>query len=499
MSSERETKIEDNVVDNVQHTETLETSHEIGTDEELLHKNIEKEKQEEERIRTIATMDSSVTAKTIEEETSSFLDMPPVYLNIDTKSFGNSRSNPFFEIKKRVLDSKNTFEDRTQGLRYMQRIPHIKRSPNCIECALSILNDDQYPIRDRYVFFANNDKYVKLDYDIVNACHKYFFNNFDTKFKTPLEYKILSAQYLLTQHCENQNDIDEVQNFLIELSIDKDSQINYRAECADILSRAGYGDVREVGHQVIRELGSLYEVNKRTTIYSNLENVHDSTITEQLLNSLKSLITSVTTTKNAGDIYDRLAELTKHDERADTILKSFQRIVIDTAKYENLNVCDIMCLVWQKIITSSSKHELEKRFVEELYEMYNTCSSGHLSRLLNILSGFFEDITPVKISYNQQLRSNVFARLSFYMKSLSQDIQDQLVKEMTSEDKSTIEEFIISYDPKDELQKEFKEYIDKNEFDNCYKKALNDFFGIEEKLSIIKEEDAESSKYKLEE
>lgn len=444
----------------------------------VLQAKIEEEKNKE-LLREIATLDSSVVYKTIEEETASFDNMPSVFLGLATKTFGNSINNPFFELMEKVMNKDTSFEDRTQGLRYMQRIPHIKREKNCIKCALEILNDDRYPIFDRFKFFANNDKFVKLDYDIVNACHKYFFENFDQKFKTPLEYKILSSQYLLTQYSLTLKDIEDIQSFLISIAKDKNVPINYRAECADVLSRAGYNNAKDIGNEVIEELGSLYSINKRNTIYSNLQNVHDTTITKQLLECLSSLIQTIVPTKHAGEIYEILVELTKRDERSETIIKSFQRILIDTARYENITMCDIMCLVWEKIHTSDNRIELEKRFIDELFEMYDTCSSGHLSRLLNILSGFFEDITPLKISYDQQLRSNIFAHYTLSLKSLSLDIQNDITEEMTSEYKPTILEFIFSYSPEKDLFEEFKEFINKEDYDKIYKKAECDFFGIE--------------------
>ncbi len=445
-------------------------------DLELVKEAIEHEKESCQLMKKIAEMD---TAPTLEDQTASFENLPPVFLGISTTTFGNTRDNPFFKLKEKVMNIYTSFEDRTQGLRYMQRIPHIKREKNCIECSITILCDEKYPIRDRYKFFANNDKYVKLDYDIVNACHKYFFNNFE-KFKAPLEYKILSAQYLINQHVETIDDIERIQGFLINIAKDVSEQINYRAECADILSRSGYNNGKDIGNEVIRELGSLYDVNKKTTIYSNLENVHDATITKQLLDSLNSLIQTVESTKHAGEIYEDIVELTKNDDRSHIICESFQRVLIDTAKYEDLTMCDIMCLVWEKIITSSSKQELQKRFLDELFEMYQTCSSGHLSRLLNVLSGFFDDITPVKISYAQQLRSNIFAHYTLSLKSLSHELQEDIVKEMTLNEKPTIHEFIFSYSPQRDLQEEFSNFMSREEYNEVYKKAEKDYFGIVE-------------------
>ena len=395
------------------------------------------------------------------------------------------------------MDPSKSWEDRTLAVRYMDKIPHIYRVPNCIEAAICIVSDKQYNFEDRYRFFANNEKLVKLSYEVVNSCHRYVYDNFESlsDHKLPLTYKILSAQYHLTQFPSDTYDVEGVQKFLLDIARDKDTEINYRAEAADILDRTGYGDYKRLGREVINELGDLYNDNQRKTIYTNLQNVHDVTVTKKVIDTLRQLMNTTTkeasestlttsnflTDNNSGDIYTRIIELTREDNRKDSIIESFQRILIDTAKYEGLNMVDILLLVWEKICSSDSKPELEKRLLDELHEMDKTCSSGHLSRIINVLSGFFDDIQPVKISFPDQLRTNVFARYTTAMRSLGQHEQDTILQEMTSEDKPTIEDFIFSYSPIDELREEFvPEYMTLEEFEVCFRQAERNFFGYKD-------------------
>ncbi len=69
---------------------------------------------------------------------------------------------------------------------------------------------------------------------------------------------------------------------------------------------------------------------------------------------------------------------------------------LDNALYTayNFNLKNIMNYVWTFINNSnkvSNKVELEKRLIEEMREMNNTCSSGYLTRFANIFSGFLEN------------------------------------------------------------------------------------------------------------
>jgi hypothetical protein len=58
-----------------------------------------------------------------------------------------------------------------------------------------------------------------------------------------------------------------------------------------------------------------------------------------------------------------------------------------------------------------------KRLFEELEDMSGTCSSGFLSRLVNVVSGFDENLS-IRISWQDQIISNFVARLN----SLAQKI-----------------------------------------------------------------------------
>lgn len=468
-----------------------------------LEKNIEKidsvdsldiqdefEKINEENIKTKLQSIAELEKKSLDTNgkigiiQSSYEGMPVIFNGLNVANFGMSSSifkNPFYKLKEIAMNFTNLWEDRTQSVRYMQKIPHINRDRTCIESTISIISDPQYPFEHRYHFFSNNEAIIKLNYEIVNACHKYIYENFENLSvnKVPLIYKILSAQYLLTQFPLGTYDSEDVQKFLEHIARDKNMEINYRAECADILERTGYGNYKKIGKEVIQELGDLYTENKKNTIYTNAQNVHDTSVNKQVISTLRHLIENVSTGRNTGEIYERLVELTKTDDRKDIILSSFRRIIIDTAIYEGISICDILLLVWEKICTSENKIELEKRLTEELFDMSNTCSTGHLSRIINILSGFIKDVEPVNISFSDQLRANVFARYTSYLKTLNQQEQEIIIEEMSSDNKETINEFIFSYSPRDELYEEFvPKYLTEEEFCKEYKKAEGDFFGL---------------------
>lgn len=416
--------------------------------------------------------------------------IPALFHGLNTIEFGSSQNNPFFAIKKIAMDPEKSWDDRTQAVRYMQKIPHIHRDSQSIEATLSIIDTIKFDIKQRYYFFSNNDAIIKLNYEIVNASHLHVYNNFDKLSENQiLLYKILSAQYLLTRFPIGTYDSDGVQTFLFDLANDENQSIEYRANCADILDRQGYGEYKKKGRMIIENMGSLYQQNRTKTIYTNSQNVHDHTITESVIETLRHIIGTTKTTRSIQEIHDFITNysyeekpisepLLCSDSRQSVVLNSFQRIVIDTSIYEGITLSDILLFVWEIIQTHEHKKELENRLIEELFEMDKTCSTGVLSRILNTLSGFV-NTNISKISYTDQLRTNVFARYASMIVKLPKFNYETIITEMTAEEKPTIEEFIITYSCRDELFDEFvPKYVNETDFNKTFQKSENDFFGI---------------------
>ena len=404
-------------------------------------------------------------------------------MEIETKTFGNSINNPFLKLYESVISDKYDYDDKCQGVRYMQRIHYTGGMKYCIEATLSILKDDKYPFNKRYYFFSNNDAYVKLDYEIVNECHRYVYENFE-QFNAPLLYKLLSAQFILAHFVPTEYDRIKLEDFLLSVAEDKEQTINYRAECSDILYNYGIEKhYVESATRIIKELGELYTQNKSSTIYTNIQNVHDTTINKTIINTLRELIQQIKSKRHSGEVLEIIRNKYSYLDktRMDKILSSLERIMIDTAKYEMLSISDILVLVWEFICQSEHKDNLEYRLIQELEDMDETCSTGHLSRILNVLSGYFSE-SVVQISLNDQLRSNIFARYTKLIKMLSEDTQDKINSELISDDisqKDSIKMFLLDYNIEETLYREFvvETNMDVIEFYKTYEKSMDDYFG----------------------
>ena len=93
-------------------------------------------------------------------------------------------------------------------------------------------------------------------------------------------------------------------------------------------------------------------------------------------------------------------------------------------------------------------------------------------------------MVPIYVNPDLKLRSNVFARLGKYLRTLSLRDQDMILAEISDSDskKETAIEFMNFCSAKEELEDEFVKtnLIDQASFDEIYKRCSNDFIGIQE-------------------
>lgn len=391
---------------------------------------------------------------------SSFEALPFKFHDIETRLLGipvdKSEEHPIFKLYKYSI-SDIPFEDKCQAIRYMQRCPHIKKYELCISSLTELLKDKSISFESKFKFFSNNDAYIKLDYEIVYAGHKWVFQN-----DSPLLYKVLSGQYLLS----NTNDeelLNKIQEELLSISKDKNIEMYYRIECADILFRLGYSKYKKWGKALIKLLG-------KSTVGEHKINVH-TILNESMTNTLRTLLDKSINNNDIDQIY-----LFLKNTLNDNLIEAFNYISIDTLKYEGKTLIEILAHLWNYILNSKNKKELEQRLLEELSDMNGTCTSGYITRLLNVVSGYLEK--NISITFVEQLRMNVYARMKYNIKTLSNDMQNIILAEMGNLNHQNIDDFLFSYSPKEELWEEFKSHMDKDEFERIYKKSVEEYFGI---------------------
>jgi hypothetical protein len=432
---------------------------------------------------------------------SSFAHLPPKFLGIDTRTFGKTSSlyfdkdkpHPFLLLKEFSMNSSTTIDDRLQCMRYMIHIPYINGHEHCMEACKVILEDENIEVNKRFYFFANNDKYFKLTDQLVYDLHP-FFLKLGIQRKYPLSMLLISARYILSFYPDESQDRDDTLDFVLDLIDDKQQTENIRGECADILYSFGREEEAIYGVKILQELGYMDQDLQKTTLYTNRQNVHDKTINDSVRRTINSLHKEYLKTSKENLlgqctleflhklVYDEFKVDEQDSLLREKIQQFFVRVMTDPTKFENLTLCDIFLLVLTKVqsLQGAIKEECYKRIIEEIEDSSDTCHTGYVSRLVNVLSGFVEGEDYIlTIDPRDELRSAVFARVNTAIANLPIYLKEDVTNSLWGDDKSVFNEFLGLYGEtiKDELIEEYKNILTEKEVNEIYEKSIKKFQG----------------------
>jgi len=432
----------------------------------------------------------SVKKDEYSQQMGTFEYLPVNFLGINTSTFTDSyiqdgKEHPFLSLKSYAMNNSVSFEDRIQCVRYMCFIPFKDHVEHCVEASKTIIENDNYDIYNRYFFFANNSRNTKLDGHVVHHLHPYFFS-LSKERNYPLELTLMTARYIIDQYDYLSDERNLVLEYILDVADDKNESIYARSECADILLTLGEGNEIIFAEQVIEELGDLYNENKNKTIYTNAQNAHNETINENTRNIVRALYKEYLKTKSYNDlvktsyedIHKELSEIDKSPETHDKLHNFFYRVMTDPFRFERLSLSDIVLLVYYKICSFKDKTELMKRFLEEILDCDNTCTTGYFTRIVNALNGFINNKDLCfNINPKDELRSVIFARINRNIRSLPEKTRESVLEAVEEGNFGVFEEFMDYYSPEDEIRKEYTGLIEEEEFKLLFDKCVREFMG----------------------
>ena len=390
------------------------------------------------------------------------------------------------------------------------------------------------------------DKILKV---YIEGIYSYILCNFSDR------YKIIASQYLLQTRLSD----DYIINILYSISSNIDNNYNTRADACDVILHYGTDEQKKNTMIILRELSG----NVKGTIYENKQNVHivelDKSVKE-IIDKLFSMDIEVkrdgeerhnpsgydtndedndyeataetetkveteataeneTTVENEATVETETVECKKtttidniesillltFPQQSEEIKTSLFRITIDNTLYNTHNLSSILLRIWNYIHCHESKHTLLQRLCEELVDMNDTCSSGHVSRLVNVLHSFGFELS---IGYEEQIKANLFARLNKIIQSIPssilhkyitiggikvevvmtqqelEDYQENIINEISQSDvemidKPNLQKFLKDNlnNLRDEIYVEFKEYISESKLDEYIRKATEIYEG----------------------
>lgn len=294
--------------------------------------------------------------------------------------------------------------------------------------------------------------------------------------KCDLFYIIMSCEFLLEQKHDT-SAYTVVCEKLLSIASDKSRDVRTRADAADVLLNHNIEPFSSVAQEIIQEIGESGQSELEKNIFTNKENVHylNDTFSKFLVSSHQKYVGKMPKIQTVFDSIEQISS----DLQEDSLFKirqSLDRIMLEPTLHteRKISTGDIFRLIWTIIQTHNQKDELEKRFLEELEDMANTCSSGHAKRLVNVMVGFYDDLEG-SVDIKDQFIANIKARL---MACIRHDKNcDELLESMIGE-KAMFNNFIM--ENKNNVEKELRlEFIDEGWLSE---KKFNELF----KLTIEK-------------
>ena len=373
-----------------------------------------------------------------------------LYDTIQQKTFNVSTTLLFYTIKELLKQEyvRQMFEEDTNIL--LSVIGTLKNT--LISTITNIFTNSCWNEDFKYKLF---DSIKKDDSILINIKHMIANLIFLFQFKN-YKYNLFLCQYLLNEHIIEDKHIERL--YSIATSTDEEY---CKSDIADFLLSVDIPgtsvDIPGTSVNKYKRMGvELFSTTtwdsqtKSKIIYNNKQNVHSVDLNKYIKPFFEKLINIdflliIPSNNDEDHIHKTIQEIINKCETVitaynlpyniDTIKRTIQRFILDntlyTDKYVSLLQLLFRCYFYIKItLGEMSSEELFKRFVEELYEMADTCSSGHLVRLANIFSGF--DNTTV-IDVQDELRACIFTRLTKIINSKPDELSEQIYDNVQSE------------------------------------------------------------------
>ena len=340
----------------------------------------------------------------------------------------NFLCNKLYDIYKLSLDRRNVIIDELES---------------------SIYNGTELLVPIRLYYFRFRNEIVSY-----NVSCKLFKNNIYMHMDSVPYFQIL--KYILKSYLLDKEIETDILNKFEEIFVDNNTTTYIKMEIADIFilnKREERGNemlaiVRELERIEVerreQELGIQLSVNQGT-VYGDSQNVHSSNINTSVLNACIHLIKKQQTTEfNPSEVLEELVSISTSIETKTNINTVLQRIEIDQSKFSvgdnTFGLYVIFASLWSYIKQHSSFEELKLRLIEEMESMALYCTTGHVSRLINVIQGYTDDEElMITISDYEQIK----AVISVYLDKELMTAPENIVDAMIENNKTLFYDFIV--------------------------------------------------------
>lgn len=206
---------------------------------------------------------------------------------------------------------------------------------------------------------------------------------------------------------------------------------NNLADFADYLLTIDNTECYNLGKSILETLG------KYDDLYNSKQNVHMLNVNvNEFVDFLKMKLSNIillTTKLTFEEI--RIKCVTN------TQLNALDRIEMDNSRLQNVELPQLLNIVYNFIINSEYKDELLNILLSELEDMSGTCTTGHYYRLINVLSGYYNFVNANPIL---ELRSVIKNRLTKCIES-DDILKERVVDAIIDKDENKLMILLYAY------------------------------------------------------
>lgn len=382
-------------------------------------------------------------------------------------------SNTLFQVVSRAFKKDEYWSMLEENLQYLDDVIELKNMLRNI-IILTFKN-----LRTKEPFKKIFNLLIKLNHaDIFMDTCTFLFLNFCTQLTTKNKLQLLQVIF------DKEN---EFMDNLFHIVNDQTLDLNLRLEACDILFLKGSENIK------IKVQSILKNILPNTSYNDNPENVHLLSMVASVDRTLDILIDRHKGKSDTENLYQLLLDKFNHLKDFDKIQGSLNRIFnynfLKFSKHK-LTLREVLRHIWIVIddCEPHAREEMYCRLGQELLDMYDTCSYGYVTRLINVLSGFEINGTSnlgITISYEDEIYGIFSAKINTLVQNAPKSIKCKLLEEIMvpsndHENRLTLTRYLRPFLPQiwNEIFDIFKDVLTITDLDLYCRKVTMRYEGI---------------------
>jgi len=171
-------------------------------------------------------------------------------------------------------------------------------------------------------------------------------------------------------------------------------------------------------------------------IADDKQNVHSSSIQESLGKSIVSLLEAKKVPEYKEVLEDVLADKVLTEKCKQALVEYCNQK--DVHSTLNVTFKEVFVLVWKRIVDHEQGDEIKKVLNQEMSDSLCMCFTGRISRLVNSLNGYCEDV-QIQISKNERIGNIISYLIGKYQ---GEELRQKVREELKEENEEDVEDWL---------------------------------------------------------